>query len=132
MSDNNNKNKNKKIKTRIKLSEVLQKILKNTRNYKKNNIDYENVKTILKNDKNAILIDVRSPQEYKEGHLGLSINIPLYDLERDIDNILNKDKTKTIILYCQSGNRSNKALQILKDRNYKNLYQIEGGLDNIK
>ena len=36
MSDNNNKNK--KIKTRIKLSEVLQKILKNTRNYKKNNI----------------------------------------------------------------------------------------------
>ena len=111
---------------------MIKGILKKYRTYSGNDIDYENAKIISKNDKNVILLDVRSPQEYKEGHLGLSINIPLYDLERDIDNILNKDKAKTIILYCQSGNRSNKALQILKDRNYKNLYQIEGGLDNIK
>ena len=108
----------------------LYKLFKRYRNSE--NINIEELKNLIKINKEVILIDVRSPQEYKEGHLGLSINIPLYDLERDIDNILNKDKTKTIILYCQSGNRSNKALQILKDRNYKNLYQIEGGLDNIK
>lgn len=116
---------------KIKLYETLQKIFKKSRNSDENNIDYESAKTILKNDKNAILIDVRSPQEYKEGHLDRSINFPLYDLERNNEEIL-KNKENTIILYCQSGNRSNKALEILKQKGYKSLYQIEGGLDNMK
>lgn len=116
---------------RIKVHETLQKLFRKNRNSDENNIDYESAKTILKNDKNAILIDVRSPQEYKEGHLDGSINFPLYDLERNNEEIL-KNKQNTIILYCQSGNRSNKALEILKQRGYKSLYQIEGGLDNMK
>ena len=116
---------------RIKVYETLQKLFRKNRNSDENNIDYESAKTILKNDKNAILIDVRSPQEYKEGHLDGSINFPLYDLERNNEEIL-KNKQNTIILYCQSGNRSNKALEILKQRGYKSLYQIEGGLDNMK
>lgn len=114
-----------------KIYKTLQKALKNNRTSKQNNIDYENAKTILKNDKNAILIDVRSPQEYKEGHLEESINIPLYDLERKEKELIGK-KENTIILYCQSGNRSNKALEILKNKGYTKLYQIEGGLDNMK
>lgn len=115
---------------KIKIYETLQKIFRKSRNSSENNIDYESVKTILKNDKNATLIDVRSPQEYKEGHLDGSINFPLYDLERNSHEII-KNKQNTIILYCQSGNRSNKALQILKDQGCSSIYQIEGGLDNI-
>lgn len=116
---------------KIKIYETFVKIFKRNRDYKGNNIDYENAKAILKNDKDAILIDVRSPQEYKESHLEKSINFPLYDLEREPEKIL-KNKESTIIIYCQSGNRSNKALEILKGEGYKNLYQIEGGIDNIK
>ena len=116
---------------KIKLYETLQKIFKTNRNSEGNSIDYESVKTILKNDKNAILVDVRSPQEYKEGHLEGSINFPLYDLERNSETIT-KNKKNTIIVYCQSGNRSNKAVQILKLQGYSSLYQIEGGLDNIR
>lgn len=103
-------------------------ILKRCRNTNEN-LSYENALTILKNDINAILIDVRSPQEYAEGHLDNAINIPLYDLETKYEQI-NKDAT--IILYCQSGNRSRRALKILKDKGYDNVYQINGGLDNIK
>lgn len=115
---------------KIKVYETLQKIFRRYRNSDESNIDYESVKTILKNDKNAILIDVRSPQEYKEGHLDGSINFPLYDLERNSEKIL-KNKENTIILYCQSGSRSNKALEILKEQGCKSIYQIEGGLDNM-
>lgn len=115
---------------KIKIYETLQRVFRKSRNSNENNIDYEGVKTILKNDKNAILIDVRSPQEYREGHLENSINFPLYDLEKNSEKLLNK-KEDTIILYCQSGNRSKRALKILQEKGCQNLYQIEGGLDNI-
>lgn len=114
----------------MKIHDILQKIFRKNRNTEEYNIDYQNIKTILKNDKEAILIDVRSPQEYKEGHLEGSINIPLYILERNEKEIENK-KNNTIILYCQSGNRSKKAMEILKQNGYNSLYQLEGGLDNI-
>ena len=116
---------------KIRLYETLQKMFKKNRNTTESNIDYESAKTILKNDKNAILVDVRGPQEYKEGHLDGSINFPLYDLERNSEKIL-ENKKNTIILYCQSGSRSNKALEILKEQGCTSLYQIEGGLDNMK
>ena len=93
-------------------------------------ISYKEAKVILKNDKNSTLIDVRSPQEYKEGHLEDSINLPLYDLEERFKKDLN-DREKAIIIYCQTGNRSKKAIEILEKQGYINLYDIEGGLDNI-
>lgn len=115
---------------KIKVYETLQKIFRRYRGEEENSIDYESAKIILKNDKQAILVDVRSPQEYKEGHLEGSINVPLYDLERNCDELV-KQKENTIILYCQSGNRSKKALKILQEQSCSNLYQIDGGLDNI-
>lgn len=114
----------------IKIYETLKNIFRKCRNNKENSIDYQNAKMILKNDKNCILLDVRSPQEYKEGHLDGSINIPLYDIEKDVSKIIPK-KENTVIVYCQSGGRSKKALEILKKEGYTNLYNIEGGLDGI-
>lgn len=113
-----------------KIYKAIKGILKRNRDYKTNEIDYENAKVILKNDKEAILLDVRSPQEYKEGHLEGSINIPLYDLSKKSENTI-KNKECTIIVYCQSGNRSKKAIDILSNKGYENLYNIKGGLDNI-
>ncbi len=109
---------------------TFEKIFRKYRSENENGIDYESAKIILKNDKQAILVDVRSPQEYKEGHLEGSINIPLYDLERNCKALVDK-KENTIILYCQSGSRSRKAMQILQEQSCSNIYQIDGGLDNI-
>jgi len=115
---------------KIRVYETLKNIFKKSRNAEDNIIDYKSAKMILKNDKKAQLVDVRSPQEYKEGHLPSSINLPLYKIEE-----LSKEKipdiNSTIIVYCQSGNRSNKAIEILKSEGYKNIYNIDGGLDNI-
>lgn len=63
-------------------------------------ISYKELNKMMNSNKDAILIDVRSKQEYKEGHLENAINIPLYDFENNISKIPNKEST--IIVYCAS------------------------------
>ena len=77
----------------------------------------------------ALVIDVRSTQEYNEGHIIGSLNIPEYEINCNIDEIL-KNKNDTIILYCTSGKRSKKAYKKLNALGYKNIYNLYGGLDN--
>lgn len=69
-------------------------------------------KIIAKN--NYIIVDVRTDEEYNESHVKGSINIP-YD---EISENTNLDKTKTILVYCKSGVRSNKAYNTLKELGY--------------
>ncbi len=69
---------------------------------------------------NAILIDVRSPQEFKEGHIKGAISIPYYDLYNSAKEVL-KEKNQTIIVYCNTGSRSSKAVRILKRQGYTNV-----------
>ena len=115
---------------KIKIYETLQNFFHKYRESNSRDIDYENAKMILKNDNDAVLLDVRSPQEYREGHLENSINLPLYNIEQECEKIL-PNKEFTIIIYCQTGNRSKRAMQILKKEGYLNLYNIAGGIDNI-
>ena len=94
------------------------------------NLSLNEIKEIMKNNENAILVDVRSRQEYLEGHLNGSVNIPLYELEQCCERTL-KDKEAIIIVYCQYGARSKKAIILLKRHGYRNLYHLKGGLDAI-
>ncbi len=64
---------------------------------------------------NYIVIDVRTEEEYNTGHVVGALNIP-YD---EIDEHVDLDKNKTILVYCKSGNRSGTAYTILKDLGYK-------------
>ena len=84
---------------------------------------------ILKTNSNAVLLDVRSSQEYIEGHIRGSINIPVYDIEKQAKNKLNKNSI--IIVYCSAGIRSKRAIQILEKLGYENLYNVEGGIENL-
>lgn len=93
-------------------------------------LDIEEIDKILKNNIDAILLDVRSMQEYSDGHLYDAINIPEYEISRKIKEII-PDKTSEIIIYCQVGIRSEKAYRILKKMGYKNLYVLKDGLDSI-
>lgn len=117
---------------RIKIYKTIQNFFKNYRSEDIDdiNIDYENAKTILKNDEDAILLDVRSPQEYRETNLPRSINIPLYNLEEKAAKTI-PNKQNIIIVYCQSGGRSKKACEILINMKYERVYNIKGGLDSI-
>ena len=63
----------------------------------------------------AVIIDVRTPAEYKGGHINGSVNIPLQSLQANLGKI---PKNKTIITCCASGMRSGSAKSILKSAGY--------------
>lgn len=107
---------------------MLRKLIRKLYRYKEN-ITIKEMLEILKTNDNAVLLDVRSSQEYKEGHVAGSINIPVYDLEKKAYSVLNKNSI--IIVYCSAGIRSKRAIQILRKLGYKNLYNIEGGIENL-
>ena len=79
---------------------------------------------ILK-EKNYVVIDVRTKEEYAEGHVIDAINIP-YD---EIDGNTELDKDKPILVYCKSGKRSEIAYNTLKELGY-NVYNL-GAYDSI-
>lgn len=68
----------------------------------------------------GIWIDVRSPEEYAEGHLQNAINIPVERIVEQISQV-NPDKGKPINLYCRSGYRAGLALQELNKLGYTNV-----------
>ena len=78
----------------------------------------------------AILLDVRSNQEYKEGHLHGAINIPDYELRNRVQREIPK-KNQSIVIYCQYGGRSRNAYNMMKNMGYTNICNLSGGLDMI-
>lgn len=75
----------------------------------------------------SVVIDVRTPAEFYQGHLDEAINIPLSEFSK---GVLQYDKESAIVVYCRSGNRSGQAYKIMESIGYKNIYNA-GGLQNI-
>jgi len=82
---------------------------------------------MIQKEKDVIILDVRTPQEYQEGHISNAINIPVQILGQQLDK-LNNFKDKKILVYCRSGHRSAIASQILDRAGFKNVYNLKGGL----
>ena len=76
----------------------------------------------------AILIDVRTAQEYAEGNLEGSINLTVDTISVNIEKLV-PDKNATIVVYCRSGNRSAPAKGVLNNLGYKNVYDL-GAMNN--
>ena len=89
--------------------------------------EIEEEKTIdeILKEKDYIVVDVRTKEEYDEGHVVNSINIP-YD---EIDENTDLDKDKPILVYCKSGVRSEKAYNTLKELGY-DVYDL-GAYDSV-
>lgn len=79
-------------------------------------------------EKDAYLIDVRTPSEIAQGYIegANMLNISNNEFERKYKNI---PKNKIIYVYCKSGYRSNKAAKFLKEKGYATIYNLDGGLD---
>lgn len=88
-------------------------------------MDPAEAKAQLEQDKNIILLDVRTQEEYNEKHIEGSKLIPLNILEDKVEEEI-PNKEQKIIIYCRSGNRSNTALNTLLKMGYKNVYDLGG------
>lgn len=75
------------------------------------------------NNNQALLIDVRTQEEYNKKHLDGAINVPVYDIE-SINNVVT-NKNEVILLYCKSGERSTIAKETLMQNGYRNVYTIK-------
>ena len=84
--------------------------------------------TLIQNNQNNpdfVIIDVRTPEEFAEEHIENAINIDFYS-ETFRDELNNLDKNKTYLVYCRSGKRSGNALDIMKELNFREAYNIGG------
>lgn len=84
--------------------------------------------TRLINRNDAVVVDVREPERYAEGHILNARNIPLKELEtraRELDRY----KKKAIILSCETGNRANSAAGVLKKLGFAETYCLQGGVN---
>ena len=78
-------------------------------------------------NKSVQLIDVRTPEEFKEGHIKNAGNINFYDSDF-LTQMNTLDKNKPLYIYCRSGGRSGKAATQLKEQGFTEIYDLQGGI----
>ena len=93
----------------------------------KKDINKEDLENYIK--QGGVLIDVRSPQEFREGHFDGAISIPDYRIKREIEKEI-PNKEEIIVLYCSTGHRSIRAQKIMKNMGYENVFNIYDGMIN--
>lgn len=83
--------------------------------------------TQLINRSDAVILDVREDNEYREGHIVNSVHIPMSYLNDRLKD-LEKYKGKPIIVGCRSGQRSSHACSVLKKQGFETVYNLSGGI----
>lgn len=81
----------------------------------------------LINRKNALVLDVRTDDEFKQGHILNSLHIPVGLLSGRIKE-LEKHRSQPIVVICRSGNRSTTACSMLRKQGFDAVFQLAGGL----
>jgi len=88
--------------------------------------------TVQLKKKRTVVLDVRTQQEYAEGHLPGAVNIDVLDSANFVKQIKTLKKRKQYLVYCRSGKRSLKASEILINNKFKHIYNMEGGIQSWK
>jgi rhodanese-related sulfurtransferase len=76
----------------------------------------------------TIVLDVRTPEEFKDGHIKNALNYNVLDSMSFDKQISQLKKNKKYLIYCKSGKRSGKALFMMQQKGFKNLYHLSGGI----
>lgn len=78
---------------------------------------------------NAVVVDVRTPQEFQQGHIPDAININFFDPQFKWQ-ILELDKDKKYYLYCKNENRSYRSMKFMEENGYKHVYMLKNGYED--
>lgn len=90
------------------------------------NIEEIEASILQKNLEKYQLIDVRTQEKHRDKNIG-GLNIPIDELEKRLKDL---DKNKVYVLYCNSGNKSKRATEILLKNGFENILSLKGGLNN--
>ncbi|MCG6968033.1 MAG: rhodanese-like domain-containing protein [Chromatiaceae bacterium] len=83
--------------------------------------------TALINHEEAVVLDVRSMAEFKDGHIVNAINVPLNGLGNNLKQ-LEKHRNRPIVAVCRSGSRSGAACSLLRKHGFENVKNLRGGM----
>ncbi len=91
------------------------------------NLNPKEFQESLIKDDNVFILDVRTPEEFAGGHLegATNMNINSSNFEANLENI---DKDRNVYVYCLSGGRSTQAANVLKEKGFKNVINMNGGI----
>ena len=92
------------------------------------NITADEAKEIMDSESGYVILDVRTEEEYAEGHIPGAILIPDYEIIQKAESILT-DKDQRILVYCRSGRRSKNAAEALLALGYTNIWEFGGIID---
>ena len=81
----------------------------------------------LEADENAVILDVRTDDEWNEGYIPNAVNIDIYKGQGFIYEVDQLDKSKNYYVYCKAGARSEQACQIMSQLGFENTYNLLGG-----
>ena len=92
------------------------------------NITAEEAKQIMDSEEGYIILDVRTQEEYDQGHIPGAILIPDTEIKDKAEEVLT-DKEQLILVYCRSGRRSKLAAEALVELGYTNIKEFGGIID---
>lgn len=95
-------------------------------------VDAEGAKKLIdesaaKKDGKVVVLDVRTPEEYKATHIEGAVNIDFHD-DKFAGEVAKLDKSKTYIVHCQGGGRSSRSLETLTTLGFKSIVHLDGGI----
>lgn len=93
------------------------------------NISARQARELIDSNRDVFILDVRTKEEHDEAHIKGANLIPIQELEANLNKI---PKDKKVIVHCARGKRSARACEILKDKGLKELYNVEGGINQWK
>ncbi len=90
-------------------------------------VDAMGAQEAIANIEGLVILDIRTPDEYAEGHIENAINIDFYapDFKKQLAAL---NRTTPYLLYCRSGGRSGKALRMLRDMEFQSVVHLQGGI----
>jgi rhodanese-related sulfurtransferase len=94
-------------------------------------ISPKKTKEMIADNEFDFVIDVRTLEEWNQGHLQTAIHIPINELVNELPNKV-PDKLATILFYCKRGIRASGAVEIAKKLGYKNTYYLQGGYSDFQ
>ena len=96
-------------------------------------VDVERASEIIKQPK-ILIVDVRTPEEYANGHIEGAVFIPISQMETQLSlwSKLPKDHTAPILIYAEEETHSIHARVLLKEKGYSNVYALKGGFKSWK
>jgi len=92
------------------------------------NLTQDQWKEAKKKDENAVILDVRTEDEFMAGFIPGAVNIDIHQGQGFLDEIEKLDKSKNYLVYCRSGARSASACALMHQRGIENAYNLMGGI----